>query len=106
MPVGKEADTLTAIIVAAGSSQRMGFDKLFADLAGLPVVARSISAFQACEEVGSILLVTRPEREEAFRAMAREHGWDKLGAILPGGAARHLSVWNGLKAVQADPSGP
>jgi 2-C-methyl-D-erythritol 4-phosphate cytidylyltransferase len=92
---------LTAIIVAAGSSQRMGFDKLFADLAGLPVVARSIAAFEACAEVESILVVTRPEREDEFHRLAREHGWDKLHALLPGGAARHLSVWNGLESVAA-----
>ena len=100
---GGKSGALTAIIVAAGSSQRMGFDKLFADLAGLPVVAWSIGAFQACAEVGNILLVTRPERAEAFRSLAEQHGWTKLAAILPGGAARHLSVWNGLEAIQADP---
>ena len=93
---------MTAIIVAAGSSQRMGFDKLFADLAGLPVVARSIAAFEACAEVTSILLITRPERGEAFRQMTRQHGWNKLHAILPGGAMRHLSVWNGLQHIAAN----
>ncbi len=80
----------------------MGFDKLFADLAGLPVVARSIAAFQACAEVESIVLVTRPEREDALRQLAQEHGWNKLQAILPGGAMRHLSVWNGLQHMRAN----
>ena len=36
---------ISAIIVAAGSSRRMGFDKLFAKLAGHPVLWHSISAF-------------------------------------------------------------
>ncbi len=93
---------LTAIIVAAGSSQRMGFDKLFANLAGLPVVARSIAAFETCADVRDIILITRPERADAIRQMARDHGWRKLRAILPGGAARHLSVWNGLQAIAQD----
>ena len=102
--IGKPGDDgrsnrLTAVIVAAGSSQRMGFDKLFADLAGLPVVARSVSAFQVCPDVESILIVTRAEREHTFHRMAHEHGWSKLRAVLPGGAARHFSVWNGLQAV-------
>ena len=52
---------LTALIVVAGTSQRMGFDKLFADLGDRPVVAHSVAAFQACPSVGSIVLVTRPE---------------------------------------------
>ena len=93
---------LTAIIVAAGTSQRMGFDKLFADLGGRPVVAWSVAAFQACAEVDGIVLVTRPEKEPVFRELAQSEGWTKLRAILPGGAQRHLSVWNGLQTLSAD----
>ena len=37
---------LTAIIVAAGSSQRMGFDKLFATIAGKPIIAHTLHAFE------------------------------------------------------------
>lgn len=77
----------------------MGFDKLFADLTGLPVVARSIAAFQACADVASILVVTRPDRADEFRRLADAHGWTKLHGVLPGGAARHLSVWNGLQSI-------
>lgn len=90
---------LTAIIVAAGSSQRMGFDKLFADLGGRPVVAWSVAAFQACAAVDGIILVTRPDKEGLFREMAQAEGWTKLRAVLPGGAQRHLSVWSGLQAL-------
>ncbi len=90
---------LTALIVAAGSSQRMGFDKLFADLAGKPVVAWSVAAFEACAAVDGIVLVTRPEKEPLFRALAQREGWTKLRAILPGGAQRHLSVWSGLQTL-------
>ena len=96
---------LTALIVAAGSSQRMGFDKLFADLAGRPVVAWSVAAFQACPEVDEILLVTRPDKEGEFRALVEREGWTKLRAILPGGSQRHFSVWNGLQAI-ADHDAP
>ncbi len=93
---------LSAIIVAAGRSQRMGFDKLFVDLAGRPVVAWSVAAFQACAEVDNIFLVTRPEREGEFRALAEREGWAKLRAVLPGGTQRHHSVWNGLQAIPAE----
>ena len=85
---------LTAIIVAAGSSQRMGFDKLFADLGGRPVVAWSVAAFQACAAVDGMVLVTRPEKEPLFREMAQREGWTKLRAVLAGGVQRHHSVWN------------
>lgn len=96
---------LSALIVAAGSSQRMGFDKLFVDLAGRPVVAWSVAAFQSCPEVAEILLVTRPDKAAEFRALAEREGWTKLRAILPGGAQRHFSVWNGLQAI-TDPDAP
>ena len=90
---------LSAIIVAAGSSQRMGFDKLFADLGGRPVLVWSVSAFQACPEVDGLVIVAQPEKEPALREMARHWQWTKLRAIVPGGAQRHLSVWNGLQNV-------
>ena len=96
---------LTAIIVAAGTSQRMGFDKLFADLGDRPVVAHSVAAFQACPAVGSIVLVTRPEKKTVFQELAHTQGWTKLHAILSGGAQRHLSVWNGLQTLSAETPG-
>jgi 2-C-methyl-D-erythritol 4-phosphate cytidylyltransferase len=92
---------LSAIIVAAGNSRRMGFDKLFADLGGRPVVAWSVSAFQECAEVEAMVIVTRAEKEPALRELAERWRWTKLRAILPGGAQRHHSVWNGLQAISA-----
>ncbi len=68
---------LTAIIVAAGTSQRMGFDKLFADLGGRPVVAWSVAAFQACAAVDGIVLVTRPEKEVGFPGTGPQRGLDQ-----------------------------
>lgn len=89
---------LTAIIVAAGSSRRMGFDKLFAELEGRPVVAHSVAAFEACAAVDAIVVVTREERAPLFADLAAKRGWRKLRRVVPGGAERHLSVWNGLVA--------
>ena len=53
---------LTAIIVAAGSSRRMGFDKLFAEIAGKPVVAHTIAAFENTKAVTAIIIVAREDR--------------------------------------------
>lgn len=92
---------LTAIIVAAGSSRRMGFDKLFAELAGKPVVAHSVAAFEACAAVDEIVVVTREERMPLVRELATAEGWRKLRRVVIGGAERHLSVWNGLEAAAA-----
>ena len=90
---------VSAIIVAAGSSRRMGFDKLFAPLDGKPVVAHSVEAFQRCEGIRSIVIVTRPEKIEELERLTAD--FDKVHAIIPGGEERHRSVWNGLETVSA-----
>ena len=92
---------VSAVIVAAGSSRRMGFDKLFAQLRGKPVVAHSISAFERTREIGEIILVIRDEQKKRFKEIIKAEGWKKVKSLVKGGAERHLSVWNGLQAVNA-----
>ena len=88
---------LTAIIVAGGSSQRMGFDKLLAPLAGKPVVAHSIAAFEQTESVSGIVLVAHAERLSEYEEVVRSHGFQKVMAVIPGGARRQDSVLRGLE---------
>ena len=85
----------TAILVAAGTSRRMGFDKLAAPLEGIPVLARTIAAFMECGEISGIILVTPPER----MALLDESAFTKPLIRIDGGAERHLSVAAGLAAV-------
>jgi 2-C-methyl-D-erythritol 4-phosphate cytidylyltransferase len=85
----------TAILVAAGTSRRMGFDKLTAPLKGIPVLARTIAAFMECGEISGIILVTPPER----MALLDETAFTKPVIRIDGGAERHLSVAAGLAAV-------
>ncbi len=92
---------LTAIIVAGGSSQRMGFDKLLAPLAGKPVVAHSIAAFEQTESVTGIVLVARAERLSEYEEVVRSHGFQKVMAVIPGGARRQDSVLRGLEQAGA-----
>ncbi len=93
---------LTAIIVAAGSSQRMGFDKLFALLADKPVVAHAIDAFEQTPSVDEILLVGHKERLEALEDVVRSQGFGKVGKVIPGGERRQDSVRAGLAEVRAE----
>jgi len=92
---------ISAIIVAAGSSRRMGFDKLFAPLAGKPVVWHSLKAFSDCTEVDEIVVVAKADRVAEFRELAESERLPKVEKIIAGGSERHLSVWKGLKAVEA-----
>ena len=84
----------TAILVAAGSSRRMGFDKLAAPLEGVPVLARTLAAFMECAEISEIILVTPLERME----LLDETTFTKPVIRIDGGAERHLSVAAGLAA--------
>jgi 2-C-methyl-D-erythritol 4-phosphate cytidylyltransferase len=90
---------VSAVIVAAGSSRRMGFDKLFASLRGKPVVAYSVAAFERTREIGEIIIVTREEQKERLEEMIAAEGWKKVKRLVEGGAERHHSVWAGLQAV-------
>jgi 2-C-methyl-D-erythritol 4-phosphate cytidylyltransferase len=88
----------SAIIVAAGSSKRMGFNKLLAQLAGEPVLRRTLGAFQKCPAIDEIIVVAG----DAVRAEVeswRGQGLDKVVSVISGGAERHLSVNAGLQAL-------
>lgn len=87
---------LTAIIVAGGSSRRMGFDKTFALLAGRPVIAHSIAAFEQTESVAQIVVVGRADRVPELVELVHQHSFRKVTAVIPGGARRQDSVANGL----------
>jgi 2-C-methyl-D-erythritol 4-phosphate cytidylyltransferase len=93
---------LTAIIVAAGSSQRMGFDKLLALLGDKPVLAHTIDAFERTAPVNEIILVARPDRLKEFEKLVRENDFKKVRRVIAGGEQRQDSVRAGLEQVNAD----
>ena len=86
---------VTAIIVAAGSSSRMGFDKLFYEIDGTPVLARTLAAFETHPLVDAIVLVTG-EAERHVAALAGPFG--KVVAVVRGGDTRVASVRAGVAA--------
>jgi 2-C-methyl-D-erythritol 4-phosphate cytidylyltransferase len=92
---------VSAIIVAAGSSRRMGFDKLFAPLADHPVLWHSLRAFNDTKEIGEIVVVTKDDRMDEVEALVAASKFKKVSKVIGGGAERHISVWNGLQAVQS-----
>jgi 2-C-methyl-D-erythritol 4-phosphate cytidylyltransferase len=89
---------VSAIVVAAGRSQRMGFDKLLVPISGRAVLLHSLDRFEFCPAVSEMVLVLHPERrEEILRVVEAEH-YTKLRQVVDGGSERHLSVWAGLQA--------
>jgi 2-C-methyl-D-erythritol 4-phosphate cytidylyltransferase len=88
----------SAIVVAAGTSQRMGFDKLTAKLAGCPVFIRTLQRFEICSDVKEIILVVHPDRLKQFGSLVADFGLSKVNRVVAGGEQRHLSVAAGLQA--------
>lgn len=90
--------TTGAIIVAAGSSQRMGgIDKLLAPLRGRPVIAHSIAVFGSHPRIEALAVVVSPGNQTAIRAIVAELAPD--ARVVLGGARRRDSVANGLDAL-------
>ena len=90
-----------AVIVAAGSASRMGgIDKVMAPLGGTPMVARTAAAFQNCDAIAEIVIVTRPDLIRPISALCAE--MDKVRAVVAGGDSRQESVWLGLNALSED----
>lgn len=89
-------DRAAAIIVAAGSGTRMGFDKLAASLAGTPVLVRTVAAFLAAESIGSLVIVGPLSRAELLGGIT-----GKPLRFVPGGNTRAESVARGLAEVPA-----
>ncbi len=94
----------TAIILAAGKSERMGVgvDKAFLSLVNKPVLAWSLLAFERSAEIDRIVLVVRKEQLLAAKAVIKMFGISKLEKIVPGGARRQESVAAGLAACDVD----
>jgi 2-C-methyl-D-erythritol 4-phosphate cytidylyltransferase len=90
---------LNAIIVAAGNSQRMGFDKLFALLGDKPVVAHTLQAFERAECVDEIILVGRDDRLAELQELTRRAEFKKVRHVVSGGVHRQDSVQAGLNLV-------
>ena len=96
--------SVSAIIVAAGTSKRMndGVDKLAVQLSGKPLLAWTISRFESAEIIDEIIVVTREDEIAKVKEMAKSEGFRKVSSIVKGGAYRQQSAQNGLNAVSKD----
>ena len=87
-----------AVIVAAGSASRMGgIDKVMASLGGEPMILRTVRAFQNCDAIASIVIVTREDLIQPIAGLCRD--MKKVVAVVAGGGSRQESVHLGLNAL-------
>lgn len=94
-----EKPYVSAIIPAAGSAARMGVDKQFEDLGGIPVLAMSMLALASSDWIDELVVVTRGESIPLVLELARAFAVDKVRSVVAGGCTRQESVRKGLEAV-------
>lgn len=100
--ITRSADT-SVIIVCAGNATRMGgVNKILLPLGDSNVIGHCMQAFEACEDVAEIIIVTKAENNAAIEETAKTLGITKLAAITEGGETRQKSVMQGLKLVSKD----
>ena len=97
----KKSHYTTAIVVAGGSSTRMGegVSKQMLRLQGIPVVVHTLLAFEAANSVDEILVAAKKEELPLYENFAKEYGITKLKKTVAGGATRQDSVKNAFAAI-------
>lgn len=91
---------VSAVIVAAGGSVRMGIadSKQFIPLLSRPAIEYTLRAFQKCYLIKEIVVVCREQDMERIHQIADENGFSKVSKLVSGGASRAESVRNGIEA--------
>jgi len=100
----RKKGSAAAIILAAGNGLRFGTErgrKQFVLVAGVPVVIRSVKAFEDCRLIDEIIVVAPEEDRETYQALFREYGIGKVKCIVSGGKTRQESARLGSDAVSA-----
>lgn len=89
----------SAVVVAAGDSVRMGQDKIFADLCGVPLLVHSLRQLDSCPDIDEIVIVVKSDRIVDVSHLCRDFGIEKVGSIVCGGETRAHSALAGLSVV-------
>ena len=96
--LNQPTEKVPVIVVAAGSSLRMkGTNKQLLELGGIPVIIRTLRAFEDCDGISNIILVVKTEDLFQFQMLCEKYNISKLSDIVCGGATRQESVLNGFK---------
>ncbi|HEX9652586.1 MAG TPA: 2-C-methyl-D-erythritol 4-phosphate cytidylyltransferase [bacterium] len=96
---------ISAIIVAAGSGQRVGgsIPKQFQLLGGKPVLAHTLQVFQDCDLVDNVLIVAAGDwLPFVSQQIVDRYRITKVLKVVTGGQQRQDSVFAGLRALEAD----
>lgn len=84
----------SAVICAAGSSSRMGgkTTKQFLELDGLPIIVRTLQAYEAAECIHEIIVVAKADEIPMYEELKDKYGFKKLSKVIAGGETRQDSA--------------
>lgn len=90
-----------AAILAAGSSERLGFGtpKQLLEIGGKTVLEHSLAVFELVDAIDEILVVTRADLLPAVRDLAKSVPASKVTRLLLGGETRNDSTRAALEAL-------
>ena len=97
----------TAVILAGGSSNRLkecNTTKQMAEIDGIPLICRTITAFENTDNISDIILVAKEDEKEIYNDFIKKYGFKKISGIVTGGETRQQSVLNALDTLD-DKSG-
>ena len=92
-------DFCSAVVLAAGNSQRMGKDKILMPIGGAPVIAHTLKALQISDIIDEIVIVTKYECIQEIADICNEHGISKASRVIRGGKTRLESALIGVSNV-------
>jgi 2-C-methyl-D-erythritol 4-phosphate cytidylyltransferase len=92
------------LIVAGGTGTRMGTEipKQFLDLAGKPMIIRTIQAFMKADPHMEIIIVVHPSWRDDLADMMQKYFPEKRYLVADGGDTRFQSVKNGLEKINEE----
>lgn len=95
-------ETYTVMLPAAGSGRRMGagFNKLFLELAGKPILMHTLDVFERDDYCEGMILSVKSEEQPTIEQLLQAYGITKVKAMVPGGAERQQSVAACIQAHQ------
>jgi 2-C-methyl-D-erythritol 4-phosphate cytidylyltransferase len=86
----------SAVILAAGSSTRMGEDKILMELDGLPLIVKTLEAFEDSPHISEVIVVTTSEKIPIIAELCRDIGMRKIRNFISGGETRMASALAGI----------
>lgn len=95
---------VAAVVLAGGSGSRLGagVNKVFLPIRQRPVLVRSVTTALSVPGVDRVVVVVRRDEREAVSELLTPHLGQHEVWMVDGGAERHDSEWNAMKALSPE----